>query len=406
MRVTTLLNRMIGQPGFWVKGCRFEGETLVVEIGRKFELLTCPDCSHPVRGRFEERTRRWRHVGVMGHPTYLEGPIRRLRCPVCVAVQTERVPWARPGSAFTRAFEDVVGRLAQLLNHTAVAEFTGISWVTVGSIARRLVAEHLSERRFEGVRNIGVDEISYRKHHRFLTVVVDHDRGCVIWVGEGKSADTLRRFFDEFGPERTSQLQLISVDMSAAYGQAIREAAPQAQIVFDRFHVARLSNFALQEIRADELKKVDRYDRPTVKGCLWAILKRTARLNKGESRRLAAIARMNSPIYRGLLMKESFLEIFTAARADDARTRMLEWIEWAQRSQLGPFVRLARTVRRHLEGILAFIDSKLTNARLEGMNNKIRLLSHRAFGFHSAEPLIATIYLCCGGIMLPELQLI
>jgi transposase len=406
VRVTTLLNRMIGLPGAWVKGCRFEGENLIVEVRRKFELLTCPECGLQVRGRFEERERRWRHYAVLGHPTYIEGPIRRLRCHECVAVRTERVPWARPGSVFTRAFEDAVGYMAQLLNHTAVAELTGIAWVTVGSIASRLVAEQLSERRFEGVRRIGVDEISYRKHRKFLTVVVDHDRECVIWVGEGKSSETLGEFFRELGEERSRQLQQISVDMSAAFVHAIRQAAPHAEIVFDRFHVARLSNFALDEVRAEQLRKVDRYDRPTIKGAKWVLLKRATDLDGRESKKLAAIAQVNQPLYRAHLLKESFLEIFTCRKVDEARQRFEDWMRWAQRSRLKPFLRLARTTKRHLDGILAFIESGLTNARLEGMNNKIRLLSHRAYGFHSAKPLIATIYLCCGGIILPQLQLI
>ena len=200
MRITTFLNRTIGLPGLWVKGVRIEAtrgeETpiVVIEIGRRFHKLTCPECGTQVRGRFNERKRWWRHPGIWGHRTYLEGPIRRLRCPECDAVRTEEVPWARPRSWFTRFFEDAVGLLAQQLSHTAVAELTGISWATVGSIAERLVAEKLHEDRFENLRRIGVDEISYRKHYHYLTVVVDHDRNRVIWVGVGKSGDTLAEF--------------------------------------------------------------------------------------------------------------------------------------------------------------------------------------------------------------------
>jgi hypothetical protein len=233
MRITTFLNRTIGLVGLWVKGVRFEkplgeeDEVVVIEIRRRFHLLTCPECGTQVRGRFEEKKRCWRHVGFWGHRTYLEGPIRRLRCPQCRAVRTEEVPWARPGSWFTRAFEDAVGLLAQQLNHTAVAELTGISWATVGSIAERLVDENLHEDRFEDLRRIGVDEISYRKHHKYLTVVVDHDRDRVIWVGEGKSSETLAKFFEELGPERARCLEQASIDMSAGYEKCIRLYAPR-----------------------------------------------------------------------------------------------------------------------------------------------------------------------------------
>lgn len=410
VRVTTLLNRMIALPGLWVKGVRFErgpeGEKLIILIHRRFRRLTCPACGTQVRGRFEEKTRRWRHLAMWGQKTYLEGPIRRLRCPTCQAVRTERVPWARPGSDFTCSFEDAVGLLAQQVSRTAVAELTGIAWVTVGSIAERLVDEKLEASRFEELRRIGVDEISYRKHHHYLTVVVDHERHRVVWVGVGKSAKTLGQFFDVLGPERSAALEWVSVDMSAAYLKAITEAAPQAQIVFDRFHVARLANDAVDAVRRVQVAKLPVADRAQLKGTRWALLKRPPHRRAEEEAKLSVIQRFNRPVYRALLLKESFLEIFSTETRSEAEERMQSWLAWASRSRLKPFVRLGRTVRKHLEGILRFVDSRLTNARLEGMNNKIRLLSHRAFGFHSAAPLIATIYLCCSGIELPRLQMI
>ena len=412
MRITTFLNGTIGLPGLWVKGIRVvagsggEAPTVVIEIRRRFRKLTCPECGTQVRGRFEEKKRCWRHLGIWGHRTYLEGPIRRLRCPECCAVQTEEVPWARPGSWFTRTFEDAVGLLAQQLSRTAVAELTGISWRTVGSIAKRLVEENLDEDRFENLRRIGVDEISYRKHHNYLTVVVDHDRDRVIWVGVGKGGDTLAEFFHELGPERAGRLELASIDMSAGYEKALRAYAPQAKIVFDRFHVAKLANEALTEVRREEANKLAPYERAALKGTRWILLKRRERLDAEQEATLAAIKHTNAPVYRASLLKESFLDIFTSRDRPTATRRLRDWLAWACRSRLRSFVRLGRTVRKHLDGILAFIDSGLTNARLEGMNNKIRLLSHRAFGFHSAAPLIATIYLCCGGIDLPQLHLI
>jgi len=412
MRITTFLNRTIGLPGLWVKDLRMmdvkgeEAPVLVIEIARRFHLLTCPECGTQVRGRFEEKTRLWRHLGIWGHRTYLRGPIRRLRCPECRTVRTEAVPWARHGSHFTRVFEDVVGLLAQQLNHTAVAEWTGIAWVTVGRIAERVVEERLHEDRFEELRRIGVDEISYRKHHKYLTVVIDHDRGRVIWVGVGKSSETLDEFFKVLGPERARRLEIASIDMSAAYEKTLRKHAPQAEIVFDRFHVARLANDALTAVRRAEARALEPSERAALKGSRWVLLKRRERLDADEASTLAAIQDTNAPVYRAHLLKESFLDIFSVKDHSNAEERLRAWLAWACRSRLKPFVRLSRTVRKHLDGILAFIDSGLTNARLEGMNNKIRLLSHRAFGFHSPDPLIATIYLCCSGITLPKLQMI
>jgi transposase len=394
MRVTTLLNKLLNLQGLWVTGVRFEGEAVVIEIRRRFGLLTCPVCGTRVRGRFEEKTRRWRHLA-----------IRRLRCPTCRKVRTEAVPWARHRSAFTRHFEDAVGFLAQKLDHTAVSNLFGISWAAVGSVAERLVAEQLHDDRFENLRAIGVDEFSFRRHHRYLTIVIDHDRGRVIWAGEGKSSDTLAAFFDALGPERRTSIELVSIDMSAAFIKAIEEALPHASIVFDHFHVARLATDAVTEVRRAQVRQLDPDERKAIKGTRWTLLKNPENLRATEHAKLELVRKTNDPLYRAYLLKETFLDTFTYRSPFHARRALQAWLAWAQRSRLAPFVRLARTVRQNLDGILAFITSRLTNARLEGMNNKARLISHRAYGFHFAQPLIAMLYLCCSNITLPLLHL-
>jgi transposase len=406
VRVTTLLNKLLHLPGLWVRGLEVDGGNLFIEIARSFRLLTCPECGCRERGRFEETRRRWRHLGLGGFRVYLCGSIRRLRCRRCQAVRSEAVPWARPGSRFTRPFEDAVGLLAQKLDHTAVAELIGIAWITVGRIAERLVGEKLHEDRFENLRRIGIDEISYRRGHRYLTIVVDHDAGRVIWAGEGKSSETLSAFFDELGPARADLIELVSIDMSKAYIKGVREAVPRAEIVFDRFHVARLAQDAVTEVRRAEMRQLAQDEKAWLKGTRWVLLKRPTKRTPEDEIRLSVIQKTNAPVYRAVLLKESFLEIFDQPDATKAEDDVNAWLSWAARSRLKPFVRLGRTVRTHLKGILAFIGSKLTNARLEGMNNKIRLLSHRAYGFHSAAPLIAMVYLCCSNITLPQLQLI
>jgi transposase len=396
---------LIKLQGLSVRGVRFEGDALVMEVHRRFRLLTCPECGTQVKGRFEETTRRWRHLAIFGTTTWIEGPIRRLRCPKCQKVQTELVPWARHRSSFTRPLEDAVGFLAQKLDHTAVSNLFGISWAAVGSVARRLVAEHLHEDRFDNLRAIGVDEFGFAAHHRYLTLVIDHDRQRVIWAAEGKSSETLAAFFDELGPERRASIEFVSIDMAAGYIKAIQDALPQATIVFDRFHVARLAQDAVTAVRRAQARQLDPDDRAPIKNTRWALLKNPENLRASEKVKLDIVRKSNNALYRAYLLKETFLDIFTYTSPHYARRAAEAWIASAHRSRLAPFVRLARTVRKYLDGILAFIHSRLTNARLEGMNNKARLISHRAFGFHSAQPLIAMIYLCCSNITLPQLQL-
>ena len=398
MRVTTLLNTMLGLPGLWVRGFHIASGVLVLLVQPRFHRLTCSACGTCVRGRFSQSWRRWRHLALWGLRVELAGPIRRLRCPRCRAVRTEAVPWARPGSRFTRPFEDVVGFLAQQLDHTAVSRLVGISWSTVGQIARRLVAERLDQRRFDGLRRIGVDEISYGRHPSFLTVVVDHDTGRVVWAAEGKTSETLKSFFDQLGPQRLPQIEVVSIDLSAAYQKALREALPGVAVVFDKFHLARLAQQALDEVRRTLVRQLPPEERRPLKRTRWALLKNPDALDPAQQGKLATIQRSNAPLYRAYLLKESFLDLLAGPSAEQARAELKAWLAWASRSRLRPFVRLGRTVRKHLDGILQALHTGLTNARLEGMNNKVRLLSHRAYGFHSGPPLIATIYLCCSGL--------
>lgn len=402
MRVSTLLNKLLHLPGLWICGLKFADNALILTFRRSFRRLTCPVCGTSVQGRFEEKTRRWRHLALWGMTVYLEGPIRRLRCPTCESVRTERVPWARPGSDFTHPFEDVVAFLAQSLNRTAVADLAKVSWETVGRIAGRLVAEKLDDRRFEGLRRIGVDEIAYRRHHKYLTVVVNHDTGKVVWAAPGKSAETLSAFFLELGPERLASIELVSLDLSAAFQKALREWLPNAKIVFDKFHVAQLAQKALDEVRRDLVRELDPDQRSALKKSRWALLRRpdTSTNPEKDEAKISEIQKHNAPLYRGYLLNGSLLEVLDAPSRQQAEIEAKNWLAWAARSRLKPFLRLGRTVRKHLEGILTAVETGLTNARLEGINNKIRLLSHRAYGFHSAQSLIATVYLCCAGIQL------
>lgn len=407
MRVTTLLNKLLNLQGLWVTGVRFQDEGMVVQVRPRCGLLTCSRCGLRKRGRASTATRRWRHLGAWGTDVWIEGEIRRLRCRRCQAVTTEAVPWARHGSDFTRPFEDAVAALAQKLDKTAVASLCGISWVTVGAIADRVVVEKLDPQRLKTLRRISVDEISFRKRHRYLTVVTDHDTRRVVWVAEGKSSEVLKAFFAEIGAEACQRVEIVTMDMSEAYRKAVQECLPNAKIAFDHFHIAKLANEALNEVRRELVRDVRAQDPEAaqeIKGTMWPLLHRFENVPQRHLDVLAAL-RPAQPLGRAYLLKETLLEVLRRNVPEPA-TALSRWIGWAARSRLRPFVRLGRTLRDHLAGVLTLLAERITNGLAEGINNKIRLLSHRAYGFHSAPPLIATIFLCCGGIRLPQLQLL
>ena len=408
MRVTTLFNRLLNLQGLRVVGFRFDGDDLILSVRPRFRRLTCPHCGKSCSGRASTSHRSWRHLGIWGHRVWLEGPIRRLRCRTCERTVTESVPWARHGSDFTRAFEDAVGLMAQRTDQTAVSQLFGISW-----------GDGWQHRRAPRGRVAGswppVEPAADRRRRDQLPqaaplpdVVTDHDTGNVVWVCEGKTSDVLKGFFESLGPDVCNAIEIVTMDMSQAYQKAVRDTLRNATIAFDHFHVAKLANEALNEVRR-ELVREARVSDPAlakeIKGMRWPTLYSLENVPAKHLDSLAAL-RPDAPLGRAYLLKEQLLEALRHQRhriAENLKT----WTSWASRSRLAPFVRLGRTIREHARGICAFVQKRVTNARAEGINNKIRLLSHRAYGFHSAAPLIATVYLCCGGIRLPEqLQLL
>jgi transposase len=294
----------------------------------------------------------------------------------------------------------VVAWLAQQMAKTPIAGLLRIAWDTVGQIVERVVSERLDEKRLQGLVAIGVDEISYRRHHRYLTSVVDHRTGAIVWCSPGRNSETLRAFFQELGEHKNS-IKAVSIDMSGGYEKAIREAIPGSEIAFDPFHVVRLAQRAVDQVRRDEWNAHERSHTPKgrwIKGTRWSLLKAPAKQSAEQLQLLAEVQQANRSLYRAFLLKEELRLLYQLDRPELAPEHLDAWLAWASRSKLEPFVKLARTVRLHRHGILAAIRLGLTNGRLEGLNSRIRLISHRSFGFHSAAPLIALVYLCCSGI--------
>jgi transposase len=227
VRATTAFNKMLAIPGANVTGVQFSPSGIVVGLRRRGRRLRCP-CGWSTRAVYDRSTRRWRHLDLGAARLFLEAEIRRLACRACGRVRTETVPWARPGARFTRDFEDVVVYLAQRTDKTTITRLLRCSWEAVAAIVTRVVAEHLDDTRLEGLHRIGIDEVSYRKGHRYLTVVADHDRaGAVVWVGEGMSSATLERFYDTLGATRAARLQAASMDLHGAYAKVTRARAPR-----------------------------------------------------------------------------------------------------------------------------------------------------------------------------------
>ena len=305
------------------------------------------------------------------------------------------VSWARHGSRFTRAFEDQVAWLAVDTSKAAVAELMRVAWRTVATILGRVAGEAMREvDLLDGLRRIGIDEISHRKGQRYLTVVVDHHSGRLVWAAAGRDRKTVLAFFDALGEERCKQIELISADMASRISGPIaeRSGALTRFAASTPFHVVMLATEALDQVRCEVWNEARRQGNlelaRELKGARFAVWKNPENLTDRQAAKLATIQQTNARLYRAYLLKEQLRQIYRLP-ALPAERLLERWLTWARRCRLPSFVKLARTISEQRDGILAAIQHGLSNARIEQINTQIRLIARRAFGFHTPQALIA-----------------
>jgi transposase len=279
--------------------------------------------------------------------------LRRLECPTC-GVVTEAVPFARHRSGFTRDFEDVAAFLATKTDKTTIARFLRIDWDTVGRICDRVGADSLDHDRLAGLVHVGVDEVSWKKHHNYLTLVYDHDGKKVVWGRAGKDAATLDAFFAELGAHRAEQIEAVSMDMGPAYAASVRTHARRAVICIDPFHAVKLVTDALDTVRRavwQQMRRTDPAAAHTFKGARWALLKRPDHLTDAQAGTLRRLRRRGGELWRAYTLREAFRAIFAGdLTVGEVRKLIDRWISKASRSRIDAFVKTAATIRKHRDG--------------------------------------------------------
>lgn len=399
--LTRLFRFLLDVQGAIVTGARVNSEDDAVDILIRRHASSkprCPKCDRILGGEIKEVEVRWRHRDALRKRCYLVGAAREGRCPKH-GRRIERVPWADTRARHTYPFDEAVARMVQVADKTTTSELFRIAWRTVGRIVKRVVARLLPEDLLDGLTAIGVDETSYKRAHRYLTVVSCLKTGKVVWVGEGKTAATFGQFFDRLGPERCARIELVAMDMSGAYLKAARKWVPKADIVYDRFHVVQLLLEAIDEIRREESAKADAETRKAIQGSRFALLRNPAHRKPWDFKKIEAVRKGNRHLFRSFELRVDFEQLWEIDDEIDAAMFLIRWTRSALRSRLEPLCKFARTVRDKMMEILGFIRWRgITNAVLEGTNNKIQLLIHKAYGFHKVQSLIAMVYLCCSGI--------
>ncbi len=403
MRVTAAFSRLLALPGVRVRKVDFEPDRVAVTVALRRRRLSCPDCDFETAARYDTRPveSRWRHLDLGVWRLEVRASLRRLVCPTH-GVITEAVPFARSGSRFSADFEDLVGFLATQMDKTAICRLVRIDWDTVGRIITRVMATGLDPGRLDGLFNIGVDEVSWRRHHKYLTLVSDHQGRKIVWGTEGRGAAMLDEFFDTLGEERAGQIAAVSMDMSAGYAKSVRQHATKAVICYDPFHVVALGTKALDTVRRQhwqQMRRADPHAARRFKGARWCLLKNPTDLDDDQAATLRRLRRHGGAVWRAYALKEALRAIFSDD-LDPAEVAALldRFCSKASRSGLKPFVTLARTIRKHREGILAAVRLGVNNARHEGLNRRVRLIVNRAYGFHSAKAALALIMLTIGPI--------
>lgn len=349
--------------------------------------------------------RRWRSLDDGLLRVYLEAELPRVACPEHGVVMAA-VPWARHGAGHTLPFDETVAWFAVGASKKLVAELLRINWHTVGAIVERVMAERDGQDgdRLAGITRIGIDEVHFAKGQRYLTVVVDHDSGRLLYVVEGRSQKSISGFFDLLGEARSHGLTHVSADGADWIARVVEVRAPNAALCLDPFHVVKWAGDALDEVRRqvwNTARRTGMKDHAKqLKDSRYALWKNPRNLTERQELKLALIQDTNRPLYRAYLLKEQLRAVF--APGGPERVYLLDaWLAWASRSKLKPFVKLARTIRARRVDIANALTFRLSNARVESMNTKIRLIIRRAYGFRSVKALRAMILLCLAGYARP-----
>lgn len=416
MRETSVWQRLFGLEHAVVEGVEFDAEREVVVVHARPNARARYRCGRCGRRcpRYDqgEGRRRWRALDLGAVAGFVEAEAPRVRCAVH-GVVVAGVPWARHGAGHTRAFDNTVAWLAVACSKSAVCQLMRIAWRTVGAIVSRVSADiDATVDRLAGLRRIGIDEISYKRGHKYLTVVVDHDTGRLVWAAPGHDSTVLGVFFAAVGPARCAQITHVSADAADWIAKAVAVHCPQAVRCADPFHVVAWATEALDEERrqawnaASGRRRTRRGDATRNQGSLgharalkrarWCLWKNPENLTPHQQAKLAWIAKTNPRLHRAYLLKEGLRYVFTV-KGKAGKQALDLWCGWAQRCRIPAFVDLGRKIKRHRRAINAALDHGLSNALIESVNTKIRLITRIAFGFKDPHALIALAMLSLGG---------
>lgn len=384
---TSLLYHGFGIRGYQSVATRYEQGEIVVRIAAPRESLRCPGCGSRHVHVVERFPRQWRTVPIGAKAVWIEMDVPKVECQACGVRRRVEVAFADPKRRHTRSFERYVVELLAFLTPQDVSFHLGISWDLANDIQRRRLQRRFERPRLKRLKRIAIDEIHLGKQHRFITLVLDLDSGAVVFVGDGKGADALKPFWTRLKSSR-AKIKAVATDMSPAYIAAVLTNLPHARLVFDRFHVTKLLNEKLTELRRQLYREaVGPLQKNVLKGIRWLLLKNPEHLDEEqhEAARLEEALELNRPLAIAYYLKEHLRRFWQQPNYHAALRFLTAWCRRAEASGIRLLQQFAKTLRGHRSGLLAWYAHPISTGPLEGVNTKIKLMQRRAYGYRDLE---------------------
>jgi len=385
-----IITELLNLPQVSVSNIDIVGNTTIIYLTRENGKFVCSCCRQTVGQGYDSRTQYIRDLSCFKYNTYLCLDKFRIYCPCC-GVKVEELKFARVFSHCTIRFEDYIAKLCSILPVSQVAELTSLDWKTVKEIDKRYLTEKFSCPDYSCLELLAIDEISYKSGHKYLTVVLDLRQTKVVWVGQGRRGETLDKFFCEIGEGNAKNICAIATDMWDPYIASIRQYAPQAKVVFDKFHVIAEYNRMIDRIRNEEYSIASKSGKKAIKGSRYLLLTNKENLGQSQKERLRELLDVNKIISTAYILKDELKMLWQCGSKEEADSFLIDWVGKAIASSNKDLCKFSKKLMRYSYGLINHAMYPINSAKLEGVNNKIKVIKRRSYGFHDLTYFILKI---------------
>ena len=384
---TSLLYHAFGIRGYYHVNTEYKSGTILFNIKHDHWKLKCPDCKSREFRKRGTVNRNFKAQPIGKREVFINLPVQRIECLSCQKIHQVKLDFADKMRTFTNGFERYALDLCRLMPISDVANLLNVSWGTIKDIDKRYLKKKYDKPKLTALKRIAIDEIYLGKRTKYITLVMDLESGAVVYVGDGKGAQSLEPFWKKIRRIK-SNIEAVAMDMGPAYIKAVKENLPGVPIVFDHFHVIKLYNEKLSVLRRDLQRDAEAEQKDVLKGTRWLLLKSSKNLDSDgdEGKKLRKALELNEPLAMAYYLKEDLGQVWKQNDKEEADLLLSKWIKKATSSGVKMLIKFAKLLGKHTSEILAYYDfDKMSSGRMEGTNNKIKTLQKRAYGYRDME---------------------